>query len=126
MDNPLTPEQRNVVIEDALHTYPAVPMPRDITLDVMSRIQTVPAPRPFRLTWSDFILGLIISICLGAVWFSLQNLPPLAMAQIHKESILLYQRILLNLRWLVPAFSFGFAGLLTLLTIPYLRRELMR
>ena len=126
MDNSLTPEQQNALIEDALHTYPTATMPRDITADVMRRIQTVPAPRPFRLTWNDFVLSVIVSVCIGAVWFSLAHLPPLAVAQLHKESILLYQHILVNARWLIPAISFGLAVFFTALTIPYLRRELLK
>ena len=126
MDNSLTPEKQNAMIEDALHTYPVMPMPRDITADVMSRIQTIPAPRPFRLAWSDLALAVILSVCIGAVWFSLYHLPPLAVAQIRKESILFHQHILVNARWLIPAFSFSLAGFLSALTIPYLRHELMK
>lgn len=126
MDNSLTPEIQTIVIEDALHTYPVMPMPRDITADVMSRIQTIPAPHPFRLAWNDLALAVILSVCIGAVWFSLYHLPPLAVAQIRKESILFHQHILVNARWLIPAFSFGLAGFLSALTIPYLRRELMK
>ena len=126
MDNPLTPEKKNIVIEDALHTYPIASMPRDITADVMARIQTIPAPRPFRLTWNDLALAVILSVCIGAVLFSLYHLPPLAVAQIRKESILLYQHILVNARWLIPAFSFGLAAFFSALTIPYLRQELTK
>ena len=126
MDNSLTPETKNAAIEDALHTYPIIPMPRDIAADVLSRIQTVPAPRPFRLTWTDLILSMVLAVCVGAVWFSLRNLPPLVVAQIRKESILLYQQILVNARWLVPMLAFSIAGFLSALTIPYLRRELMK
>jgi hypothetical protein len=137
MDNPLTPEQQNLLIEDVLRTHPIAPMPRDLTGDVMSRIQTIPAPRPFRFSWNDVALGIVISMCIGAIWFSLNHLPPLAVAQLRKESILLYQHILVNARWLVPVsasgamalcatFSFGLAGFLAALTIPYLRRELMK
>ncbi|HJR79921.1 MAG TPA: hypothetical protein VJ821_07605 [Anaerolineales bacterium] len=126
MDNSLTPETQNAAIEDALHTYPIIPMPRDIAADVLSRIQTVPAPRPFRLTWTDLILSMVLAVCVGAVWFSLRNLPPLVVAQIRKESILLYQQILVNARWLVPMLAFSIAGFLSALTIPYLRRELMK
>ncbi|HSB02017.1 MAG TPA: hypothetical protein VLE49_15315 [Anaerolineales bacterium] len=126
MDNPLTPENQNILIEDALQTYPMAAMPRDITADVMRRIQTIPAPRPFRLTWNDFVLGIILALCVGAVWFSLDHLPPLAVAQIRKESILFYQHILVNARWLIPAFSFGLAAVLSALTIPYLRQELTK
>ena len=125
MDNSLTPEQQNLAIEDALRTYPVTPIPRDLSVDVLSRIQTVRVQRP-RLTWTDLILGLVLASCMGAVWFSLQNLPPLVVAQIRKESILLYQQILVNARWLVPMLAFSLAGFFAALTIPYLRRELMK
>ena len=126
MDNSLTPEKQNLLIEDALHTYPVAAMPRDLAADVMARIQTIATPRPFRFSWNDFALGIVLSMCIGAIWFSLNNLPPLVVAQLRKESILLYQHILVNARWLIPAFSFGLAGFLAALTIPYLRRELMK
>jgi hypothetical protein len=126
MDNSLTPEKENALIEDALRTYPILPMPRDITANVMARIQTIPAPRPFRLTWNDVLLGSVLVICMAAVWFSLQNLPPLVVAQIRKESILLYQQVIVNSRWLVPALSFGLAAFFAALTIPILQRELMK
>ena len=126
MDSPLTPETQDAILEDALHTYPVVPMPREITVDVMSRIQTIPAPRPFRLAWNDVVLSVVLAICVGVIWFSLQNLPPLAVAHIRKESILLYQQFLVNARWLVPFLSFVLAGFLAALTIPYLKQELMK
>lgn len=126
MDNPLTPEKQNAILEEALHTYPVAQIPRDITADVMRRLQTAPAPRPFRLTWNDLFLSLILAVCIGALWFSVQTLPPLVIAQLRKESILLYQQFLVNARWLIPVLSFGLAAFLAALTIPYLRRELMK
>ena len=124
MDHSLTPETQNAVIEDALRSYPLALLPRDITVDVMARIKTIPAPRPFLLTWNDLVLATVFSVCIGALWFSINHLPPLLIAQIRKESILLYQQILVNLRWLLPVLSFGLAALLSALTIPYLRQEL--
>jgi hypothetical protein len=126
MDNFLTPEQQNIAVEDALHAYPVAEMPRDITMDVMSRIQTVPTPRPFRLTWSDIVLAFVLSLCIGAIWFSINNLPPILVAQIRKESILFYQYLLVNARWLIPIASFALAGFLAALTLPYFKRELMQ
>ena len=123
MDNPLTPEKQNAILEEALHTYPMVPMSRDITVDVMSQIQANPTQARFRLHWSDFILSAVIAICIGAIWFSVQNLPPLIVAQIRKESILLYQQFIVNASWLIPVLSFGFAAFFAALTIPVLRRE---
>jgi len=124
MDSPVTPEKQKAVIENALHTYPVVPIPRDITVDVMARIQSIPATPRFRLTWNDFVLSSVLTICIAAVWFSLQNLPPLVVAQLRKESILLYQQLIVNARWLLPVLSFGVAGFFAALTIPFLRREL--
>jgi hypothetical protein len=90
----------------------------------MARIKTIPAPRPFRLTWNDLVLAIVFSLCVGALWFSLNHLPPLLVAQIRKESILLYQQILVNMRWLLPVLAFGLAALLAALTIPYLSQDL--
>ena len=126
MDHPLTPEQQTMVIEDALQTYPLAGMPRDITFDVMARIRAIPATRPFHLAWSDVILAFVLALCIGAIWFSVYNLPPLIVAQIRKESILFYQYLLVNARWLIPVVSFTLAGLLIVSTIPYLKQELMR
>lgn len=126
MDNSLTPESQNRLIEEALHTYPVASIPRDISLDVISRIQTAPAPRAFRLAWSDLALSIVMSLCIAAVWFSLRNLPPIVVAQIRKESILFYQYMLVNARWLIPVVSFSVAGFVSALTLPYLRQELMR
>lgn len=126
MDPSLNPEQRDLAIEDALRTYPVAAMPRDLTAEVMARLGAAASPRTFRLAWSDLALGLILSACLGAVWFSLNNLPPLAAAQIHRESILLYQRALLNADWLIPLASFALAAFCAALALPSLRRELTR
>lgn len=125
MGNPLTPDQQNVVIEDALTTYPIAPMPRTVTAEVMARIKTMPAPRPFHLTVNDLVLAVVFSVCIGAMWFSINNLPPLVMVQLRKESILLYQYLLVNIRWVIPTLSFGLAAFFSALTIPYLRRELL-
>jgi hypothetical protein len=126
MDSPLTPEQQDIAMEDALHTYPLASMPRDLTADIMSRVQITPTPRPFRFAWSDIVLAFVLSLCIGAIWFSVFNLPPLLVAQIRKESILFYQYLLVNARWLIPMAFFGLAGLLIALTLPYLKQELLR
>lgn len=126
MDHPLTPEQQNAAIDDALHTYLVMPLPRDVTAEVVARIQAVPVPRPFRLTWNDLLLGVVLSMCLGALWFSLNSLPPLVIAQIRKESILLSQQVIVNARWWIPVLSFGLAGFLVALTLPFLKQNLTK
>jgi len=126
MDSHLTPEQQDAIIEDAFRSYPLADMPRDVTLNVMSRIQQVPAPRPFQVTWSDFAIALVISLCIGAFMFSIQNFPPLALMHIRIQGILFYQDLIVNARWLVPSALFGLAALLFSLTIPYFQKQPMK
>jgi len=95
-------------------------MPRSITVDVMRRIQTVEAKRPTVLRWSDFALSFVIASCIAALWFALENLPPILVAKLRIQGILLYQDFLVNSRWLVPALFFGLAALLVVITIPSL------
>ena len=115
MDNRL---KQDALIEDALKSYPLAPMPRDITLNVMARIQK--NSRPAFVTWSDLVLSFVITACIAALWFATLNLPPILLAKIRIQGILLYQDFLVNARWLVPAAMFGLATLLSSLTIPAL------
>src|SRR5215211_466989 len=117
MDKPL---KQDALIEGALKSQPLAPMPRSVTADVMARIQTVDAKRPAILTWTDFVVGFVIAACMGAFWFASQNLPPIVLAKVRIQGILLYQDLLVNSRWLVPAAMFGLAALLAAMTIPTL------
>lgn len=109
-------------IEEALKSQPLAPMPRSITVDVMARIQTVDAKRPAIVTWSDFALSSVIAACIAAFWFASQNLPPILLAKIRIQGILMYQAFLVNARWLVPTLMFGLAAFLAALTLPSLLR----
>ncbi len=122
MDNRLTPEQENTIIEDALSNYPIVEMPSNITVNVMARIQK--DVRPALVTWNDFMLSLVIAMCIGAFLFTVQSLPPILLAKFRIQGILLYQDFLVNARWLLPVMLFGIATFLSALTIPFLQREL--
>ena len=115
MDNRL---EQDALIEDALQNYPLAPMPRDITVSVMARIHV--EKRPALVTWNDFAIALVIAAIIGALFITFQNLPPVALAKIRIQGILLYQDILVNMRWLVPAVFFGLAALLAGFTIPTL------
>ena len=123
MDNRL---EQDALIEDALQNYPLAPMPRDITASVMTRIQTTPAPRPFQVTWNDFAIALTITLCVVALYFTAQNLPPIMLTKIRIQGILFYQDILVNARWLVPAVLFGAAAFFSALTIPYFQKQLTK
>jgi hypothetical protein len=117
MDDRVTPEQDSM-IEDALRNYPLAPMPRSITVDVMARIQK--DVRPALITWNDLVVSFVIALCMGALIFTVQSLPPILLAKLRIEGILLYQHFLVNVRWLVPSLFFGIAALLAALTIPTL------
>lgn len=121
MDHRLTPEKENALIEDALTHLPLAPMPRDITAQVMARIQK--DERPVLVTRNDFVIALVVGICVLALFFTARNLPPIMIMEIRKQSILAYQAFLINTRWLVPSLIFGLAAFLAMLTTPYLWRE---
>jgi len=124
MDHRLTPQQEDKLIESALSSQSLAPMPRSITVDVMARIQK--DTRPQLVTWNDFVLSLVIALSIGALFFTVQSLPPIMVAKIRIQGILLYQDILVNARWLVPATIFGLAAVLSALTIPTLIQMMRR
>ena len=111
--------REDALIEDALKSHKLAPMPRSITADVMARIQKTPAPR-FRLTRNDYILAVTLTLILGVLIYSFQSLPGLAMLQLRIQGILLWQRLLVNARWLVPTMFFGLATVLAAITLPAL------
>lgn len=117
MDKPL---KQDALIEDALTSQALAPMPRSITADVIVRIQTTEAKRPAILTWNDFAISVVMALCIAAFWFAAQNLPPILLAKLRIQGILLYQDLLVNVRWLAPTVFFGLAALLAALTIPTL------
>lgn len=113
MDNRL---KQDVLIEDALKSYPLAPIPRNITMHVMARIQK--DVRPAIVTWHDFVLSFVIVACIAALWFASLNLPPILLAKLRIQGILLYQDLIVNARWLMPASMFVLATLLSALAIP--------
>ena len=115
MDNRL---EQDALIEDALKHYPLAPMPRSITANVMARIQV--DKRPALITWNDFVIALVIVLTVVALFITAQSLPPVALAKIRIQGILLYQDFLVNMRWLVPIIFFGLGAFLAALTIPTL------
>ena len=117
MDNRL---KQDAQIEDALQSYPLAEMPRSITVDVIARIQK--DTRPKLVTWNDFALSLVLALSISAVLFAMQSLPPIMVAKLRIQGILLYQDFLVNARWLVPSLLFGGAAVLSAITIPSLIR----
>ena len=122
MDQPL---KQDAQIENALKTEPLAAMPRSVTPNVMARIQTANAKRLAIITWSDFGLSSVVAACIAAFWFAAQNLPPILLAKMRMQGILLYQDLLVNQHWLVPALMFGLATVLAAITIPTLYKMTM-
>ena len=114
----------DMLIEDALKSQTLAPMPRSITADVMARIQTTPAPR-FQLTRNDLILAIVLTVVFSAIFFALQTLPPHVSVQVRIQGILLWQRFLINARWLVPTVLFALAAMLAAITLPTLYQMTM-
>ena len=115
MDNHL---EQDALIEDALQNYPLAPMPRDITANVMARIHV--EKRPALVTWNDLAIAFVIATIIGALFITFQSLPPVALVKLRIQGILLYQGILVNMRWLIPTVLFGAAAFSSALTIPSL------
>ena len=113
MDNRL---EQDALIEDAIKSQPMMPMPRSITANVMSRIQV--EQRPALVTWNDVVIALVIALTIGALFITAQSLPPVALAKLRIQGILLYQDLIVNARWLVPTLLFGLAGFFASLAIP--------
>lgn len=109
---------QNSPMEEALQSQPLAPMPRSITVDVLARIQNTEIQRPALLTWNDFVLSVVFAACLAALWFASLHLPPILLARLRIQGILLYQDFLVNSRWLIPALLFGCAAFFAALTIP--------
>ncbi|HAX69638.1 MAG TPA: hypothetical protein PK152_12840 [Anaerolineales bacterium] len=108
--------KQDALIEDALGSQPLAPMPRSITANVMSRIQV--ENRPALVTWNDFVIALVIALTIGALFITIQSLPPVSLAKLRIQSILLYQGFIVNARWLVPAMLFGLSALFASFAIP--------
>lgn len=110
--------KQDAVIEDALRSQPLAPMPRSVTVDVMTSIQV--DQRPSLITWNDFVIAFVIALTIGALIITFQNLPSIALIKLHIQGILLYQYFLVNMRWLIPTTLFGLSAFFSVLTLPTL------
>ena len=118
MDNRL---EQDALIEDALKTLPESEIPKNITFDVMSRIQKT--QRPQFITWNDFGLSLVIATCVASIWFTILNLPPILLAKMRIQGILLYQDFLVNTRWITPTLFLSLVGTLLVITLLYFQKR---
>jgi hypothetical protein len=118
MDNRL---DQDALVEDALNDLPLEPMPRDLVPGVMARVKS--GTRPAIFSWRDLVVGFVVLLAVGALFFAVQNLSPLALAKLRIQGILLYQDLLIHARWLVPAAFIGLTLLLASLALSPLGRN---
>jgi hypothetical protein len=121
MDSRLTSHTNDEIVQDALRTYPVASLPVDLTSAVMSRIQQTSAPR-FRITLNDLLLSIVFTAVLLAAVFGIRSLPAPMSIQLRIQGILLWQNLLVNARWLIPALFFGLILLLVGTAIPTLMK----
>src|SRR5262245_25601063 len=95
--NPEIDHEQDVdqAIDDALRTYPLAPAPPSITLNVMARLRNLPPEaRPrFRLGWFDYAMGLFTTSLAGVGFVLWQSIPPLLVARLQVEWLILLQRL---------------------------------
>ncbi|MBE7436450.1 MAG: hypothetical protein HS100_21215 [Anaerolineales bacterium] len=120
MDNRL---ENDALIEDALSSQPLAPMPRDIAPELMARIRV--EKRPALVTWKDLAVASAIVLSVIALFVSAQSLPPVVLAKLRLQGILLYHGFISNARLLIPAQFAGLAWLLAGIGIPALIRLAM-
>lgn len=116
--------EQDALIEDALKSQPLAPMPRDVTASVMARIRV--EKRPALVSWNDLAITFVIAVTAGALLITYKNLPPVTMAKLRIQGILLHQDFIVNAHWLVPVLLFGAASFFFVFIVPYVRRELRR
>lgn len=119
MDNYLNQE---ALIENELKAIPLVEMPYSITANVISHIKK--EAQPTLVTWNDFALSFVIALTIVSLWFTVINLPPILLAKIKIQGILLYQDFLVNSDWLVPSLLLSTASILIVLVIGYLFKNI--
>jgi hypothetical protein len=110
---PLTDKDRqaHAVVEAALQTYPRAQAPARFVDEVMRRVQAYPGyvvPRPkFQFPWWELLASIILSVMLAVVWLVWRILPPVYLAQLRVQWLIILQRLGLlgrgeMLAWLIP------------------------
>lgn len=122
MDDRLTPNIKDEMVEDALRTYPVTPLPGDLTSAVMSQIRQTSMPR-FQITLSDLLIASVLTLGLVAAWVGIRFLPPIVFIQLRIQGILFWQSILVNARWLLPTSSIAVGIALAFFAVMSLRPQ---
>jgi hypothetical protein len=110
---PLTETDReaHAIVEAALQTYPRVQAPPRFAVRVMARVQARPGrlvTRPkFQFPWLELLVSFILAVTVGIVWVVWPNLPPVYLAQLRIQVLIVWQQMgLLGrgelLAWLIP------------------------
>jgi len=112
--------KQDAIIEDALHSQSMAKMPRSIKTDVMSRIQK--DKRPSIFTWKDIVLAFGLVFSFRALLYALQNLPPILLAKLRIQGILVYQEFLIGSHSFGESLSYAVLAVFSILFLQYLYR----
>jgi hypothetical protein len=110
---PLTERDRqaHAIVEAALQTYPRVQAPSRFAVRVMARVQAKPGravTRPkFQFPWLELLVSMILAVTVGIVWLVWPILPPVYLAQLRIQGLIMWQQVGLlgrgeMLAWLIP------------------------
>ena len=88
------------VVEEALRTYPFVPAPAALRLNVMKRIRTTAPVLRFRLTWLDYAMSLFATVMAATPFIVWQFITPQMIVTAQVELFILSQHF--NPSFLLP------------------------
>ena len=106
-----TDRQAHAIVEAALQTYPRVQAPSRFAVRVMARVQAKPGSavtRPkFQVPWLELLVSMILPVMMGIVWLVWRILPPVYLAQLRVQGLIMWQQVGLlgrgeMLAWLIP------------------------
>ena len=111
--------KQDAAIENALHSQPMAEMPHSIKSGVMSRIQK--DKRPSIFTWKDIVLALGLAVSFRAMFYAFENLPPVLIAKLHIQGLLVYRTLLVDFHWINTALPLILTMLLSLFLPAFIR-----
>lgn len=104
--NSLNDEDREAfaIVESALRSQYLIKAPVGFSSGVMERLQSLPSQNlsvslpKFQLSWLDLVVSFSFSGMVGVVMFVWGNLPPIYLARLRVELLLLWQKLNLALQ----------------------------
>ena len=106
-----TAREEHAIVEAALQTYPSTSAPANFRVGVMARLKTLPQESipgyKFQFPWMELVASFVMLTMLGVAWIVWEILPPVYMARLHLQWIILWQQLGMAgrgdvLAWVIP------------------------